>query len=108
MKQATDVRGIPWTVGSDRSAEPLFTAIEQYFMFSDKTMTSLDALLAGDPDCPGAWVLKGYLFLFARSASLKVNALEAHACASGLASRATARERLHIRALKAWAEGDWL
>ncbi|MCP4303388.1 MAG: tetratricopeptide repeat protein, partial [bacterium] len=47
-------------------------------------------------------------FLFARSASLKVNALEAHACASGLASRATARERLHIRALKAWAEGDWL
>lgn len=108
MNRETDVRGVPWTVGSDRSAARLFSAIDHYFTFRADTMERLDELLADDPDCPGAWVLKGYLFLFGRSTPLNAKALEAHARASQLASAATPREQLHIRALKAWADGDLL
>ncbi len=108
MNRKMDERGVPWTVGSDRTAAQLFSAVDHYFTFRADAMQRLDALLADDPDCPGAWVIKGYLFLFGRSASLKGQALEAHDQASILASRASPRERLHVRALKAWAEGDLL
>ncbi len=108
MTRRTDVRGLPWTAASDQSAARLFAAMDHYFTFRADAMDRLDELLADDPDCPGAWVVKGYLFLFGRSASLTAKAIDAHDKAAQLAPSASPRERLHIDALKAWAEGDLL
>ena len=103
-----DARDIAWTVGTEASGSALFAAMESYFTFRTDAMDRLDNLLAADPDVPGAHLLKGYLLLFARAAHKRPAAGTALAAAEALAPAATAREQMHIGALKAWLGGDVL
>lgn len=103
-----DVRGVPWTVSSQRSADKLFDGIARYFTFREDALAGVDELVEEDADCPMGWVLRGYLLMFARLASLAPDAKAAYDCALALEASATARERHHIEALKAWINGDTL
>ena len=104
MPQFRDIRGISWTAASEVVAEEMFTAIEHFLTYQADTMDRLDAILEADPECPSAWILKGFLFLGARSLSQRPMALNAHARA--VLQSANRREKLHAEALKAWANGD--
>lgn len=103
-----DPRGVPWTVSSQGSAIKLFDAITRYFTFREDTLEGVDNLLEDDADCPMGWVLRGYLLMFARQAALVPDAKAALDRACALEASATARERKHIAALKAWIDGQTL
>lgn len=103
-----DQRGVPWTVSSQSSADKLFDAITRYFTFREDALVGVDELGAEDPDCPMAWVLRGYLLLFARQAALVPDAKTAYDHALALETGATTREQQHIAALKAWIDGQTL
>lgn len=103
-----DPRGVPWTVSSQGSADTLFDAMTRYFTFREDALDGVDGLLEDDADCPMGWVLRGYLLMFARLASLVPDAKVAHERAVTLQASATARERHHISALKAWIDGQTL
>lgn len=103
-----DVRGVPWTVSSQRSADMLFDGISRYLTFREDALAGVDELVKEDPDCPMGWVLRGYLLMFARLAALVPDAKVAYDRALALEASATARERHHIGALKAWINDDTL
>lgn len=101
-----DARGVSWTASSAASGQKLFEAIGGYLTFRSNTLSIVDELVDEDPDCPMAWVLRGYLLLFARSAALVPDAHAALVHAEALGRSATPRERLHINALEAWIAAD--
>ena len=103
-----DARDLPWTTGTETSGTGLFAAMDSYFTFRTDAIEQLDGLIASDPEVPAAHVLKGYLLLFSRSVDKRPDAAVALANAENLAPLATARERLHIDALRAWLSGDVL
>jgi hypothetical protein len=103
-----DVRGVTWTVGTERTADALFAAMISYFTFRKDAMTRLDDLLREDPEVPAGYVLKGALLMFSRSAQNVPAALDALEKAEALLALATDRERLHALALRKWIEGDVL
>ncbi|WP_207210033.1 hypothetical protein, partial [Tropicimonas sp. IMCC6043] len=76
MPQFQDSRGVAWTSSDASSSEQLFAAIDRFMTYRADTMERLDALLNDDSECIGAWVLKGFLFLLARSQSLVPNSKE--------------------------------
>lgn len=106
MPQFKDVRGVSWTAANTTVAQNLFAAIDHFLTYRADTMDRLDAILEEDPECPAAWILKGFLFISARSLSLLPKALDAHARATLAGNARNPRELLHAKALKAWAEGD--
>ncbi len=106
MAQFEDVRGVAWTASSNSSACGLFSAIEHFLTYRADTMDILDAILENDGECPGAWILKGFLFVGARSLSLRPSALDAHAKAISVLVADNPREKLLAAALNAWATGD--
>lgn len=103
-----DVRNLDWTASEARSAEQLFAVLERFMTYRADTMERLDRLLHDDTDCIGAWLLKGYLLLMARSRSLVPEAREALGRAKSLADRgnATTRERMHLSVLGGWIDDD--
>ena len=106
MPQFKDVRGVSWTAASEAVAQGVFTAIDHFLTYRADTPDRLDAVLEDDPECPAAWILKGFLLLGARSLSLRPKALDAHARAVSTEQPPNARESLLADALKAWAGGD--
>lgn len=106
MPRYKDQRGLGWTAASEEVAQELFTTFDRFLTFRSDVMDRLDGILAKDPACPAAWILKGFLYISARSLSLLPQAIAAHAQAERLAQRSTPRERMHARALKYWADGD--
>jgi len=106
MPQFKDVRGISWTAASEAVAQDVFSAIDHFLTYRADTMDRLDAILEADTECPAGWILKGFLFLGARSLSQRPKALDAHSRAVSVLQPSNAREFLLADALKAWAEGD--
>ena len=106
MPQFEDIRGVSWTAASETIAQELFTTIEHFLTYRADTMHRLDAILEADPECPAAWVLKGFLFISARSLSQRPKALNSHSRAVSVSRSGNPRELLHANALKSWAQGD--
>ncbi|RYH07006.1 tetratricopeptide repeat protein [Tropicimonas sp. IMCC6043] len=110
MPQFQDSRGVAWTSSDASSSEQLFAAIDRFMTYRADTMERLDALLNDDSECIGAWVLKGFLFLLARSQSLVPNSKEAKDRAEALArlGKTNARERMLLDVLGRWVSDDML
>lgn len=106
MPQFKDIRGVRWTAASEKVAKDLFAAIHNFLTYRADAFDRVDAVLEADPECPSAWILKGYQSILPRSLSLRPRALEAYARATSVTRPGDARERWHAGALKAWAEGD--
>ncbi len=108
MPRFQDVRNLDWTASEASSSEQLFAVLGRFMTYRADTMERLDGLLNDDPDCIGAWLLKGYLLLLARSHSLVPEAVNALARAKTLAAQgnATAREQMHVTVLGCWTDDD--
>jgi tetratricopeptide (TPR) repeat protein len=103
-----DPRDVPWTVASEEAGAALILAMAHYFTFRSDALERVDALLAKDPECPMAWVLRGYLLLFTRKHELNKDAVSALSKAQALRSSAMRHECLHIDALDAWCHSRTL
>jgi tetratricopeptide (TPR) repeat protein len=106
MAQFKDVRGLSWTAGNEVVAQNLFAIFDSFLTYRADVLDRLNAILDEDPECPSAWILKGFLFISARSLSLLPQARDTHARAASLSQQSNPREQLHAKALKHWVEGD--
>lgn len=106
MSNSTDSFGIALTGASLAQAIIFNDVMQDYLDYRLSTFPKLKALCAAAPEFAMAHLLKGYLLLAmgtrdtidaTRVIAAHVNTLEA-----GL----TAREKLHLKALNAWARGD--
>jgi hypothetical protein len=101
-----DQRGVPLAVGEPRSAERLDAAVLDMLGFSGDPVGKADAALAADPELGLAHCLKAYAYLFALEPAFRDRAAASIAAGEALAGRAGPRERLHLAAARAWAEGE--
>lgn len=100
----TDIRGLEIST-TPAGAAAYDHLILGYLTQRADTGDRLDAVLATDPDFALAHVMKGYFAMLAFKDAMVPAALEATRTARHLAVTATPRERLHVEALAAWAEG---
>jgi hypothetical protein len=101
-----DIRGLPIATGSAAAAAAFDHAVDGYLSFRSDFGARVEALLAADPDCAMAHILKGYMAMLAYTARTLPLAREASAAAAKLVPSATAREQAHLRALDEWIGGD--
>jgi tetratricopeptide (TPR) repeat protein len=97
-------QGLPLTAASAEAASAFDHLVEGFLKYRLDAPLRLKALLALDPDCPMAHVLKGSFAMLAYKASAVPAAVAAADRAASLA--ANPRELKHIAALRAWAGQD--
>ncbi len=101
---ARDLLGLP-LAGSEASARAYDRAVSDYWGLTGDPVGALKAALAEDPDFSlGAAAIAG-LFLIGGFRGDHPEVFGALAAARGAQGRASARERLHVAAVEAWAEG---
>jgi hypothetical protein len=101
-----DTRGLPISVTSAEAAAAYDHLVTGYLTYRVDTSDRLKALLAIDPDFALAHCMKGYFAMLAFKQAVVPAAVQAAKTAQSLAADATPRERSHIAALTAWAEGE--
>ena len=104
--QHFDARGLPISTASAKAAAAYDYLVTGYLTQRADTPARLAALLEADPDFALAHCMQGYFAMLAYKQATVPVALEAARVAQSLGSRATPRERSHIAALTAWAEGE--
>jgi tetratricopeptide (TPR) repeat protein len=101
-----DARGLPLSIASAKAAAAYDHLVTGYLTFRADTPARLTALLETDPDFALAHCMQGYFAMLAFKQAVVPVAVQAAHEAQSLAVDATARERSHIAALTAWAEGE--
>jgi tetratricopeptide (TPR) repeat protein len=101
-----DARGLPISIASAKAAAAYDHVVTGYLTFRANTPDRLTALLEVDPDFALAHCMQGYFAMLAFKQSVVPVAIHAARKAQSLAANATARERSHVDALTAWAEGE--
>jgi tetratricopeptide (TPR) repeat protein len=101
-----DNRGLPLSTASAKAAAAFDHLITGYLTQRADTPARLVALLEADPDFALAHCMKGYFAMLAFKQAVVPVAVEEARTAQLLAAGATPRERSHIAALTAWAEGE--
>lgn len=102
-----DIRGVPISTSDTAAIDALETAMEMSLAFHGDPTAVIDAALAADPGFVMGHVFKAAMLTQAmetRIYDLLIHHLEA---AEALAPKANDRERGHIAAIRAWAEGDF-
>lgn len=107
-KQATDQRGLTLSGASAAQAAAFDAVVRDYFEHRLSAYPSLKALCEAAPDFAFAHLFKGFLLLSMGTRATVDAALACHRRVSALAETLTARERIHLQALGAWARGDSL
>jgi hypothetical protein len=100
---AMDARGLEMTAASEATAAAYDGVIESFLKYRADTPLKLKAALAQDPEAPMLHVLKGAFPLMAYNTA-QVPAARAATAKAGELAR-TPRERAHVAALDAWADG---
>src|SRR5258705_10714019 len=101
-----DIRGLPITTASARSAAAYDHLVAGYLTYRADTPDRLAAVLEADPDFALAHCMKGYFAMLAFKQAVVPMAVELARTAASLAADATPRERSHIAALSPWAGGE--
>ncbi|MFZ1952711.1 MAG: tetratricopeptide repeat protein [Pseudolabrys sp.] len=101
-----DARGLPLSTASAKAAAAYDHLIAGYLTQRADTPARLTALLEADPDFALAHCMKGYFAMLAFKQAVVPVAVQEARTAESLAAGATPRERTHIAALTAWAEGE--
>ena len=101
-----DTRGLPVSTASGKAAAAFDHLVTGYLTFRADTPDRLGVVLEADPDFALAHCMKGYFAMLAFKQAVVPIAVQAVQTAQSLADSATPRERGHIAALTAWAEGD--
>ncbi|MCC7048076.1 MAG: tetratricopeptide repeat protein [Alphaproteobacteria bacterium] len=102
----TDRRGVPVSSASRRSLERLEQACELFHACGHDPLSIIDAALAEDPELVMGHCLRAGLLAAASDRSFVGEIARSLAAAEALGPRANDRERCHIAALRAWADGD--
>jgi tetratricopeptide (TPR) repeat protein len=101
-----DAQGNSLSTGSAEAARAFNHTVTGYLRYRFDTAQRLQALLATDPEFGMAQVLKAAFLLLGYKQAFLPAAQEALAAATRLTAGATPRERAHVGALSAWAEGE--
>ena len=101
-----DIRGLPISTASAKTAAAYDYLVTGYLSYRADTPARLEALLLADPDFALAHCMKGYFAMLAFKLAAVPIAVQAARSAAALAEAATPRERSHIAALAAWADGE--
>src|SRR5215475_13819986 len=101
-----DARGLPLTTASAKAAAAYDHVITGYLTQRADTPARLTTLLEADPEFALAHCMQGYFAMLAYKQATVPTAVQAARTAQSLAAGATPRERAHIAALTAWAEGE--
>ena len=101
-----DARGLPISTVSANAAAAFDHLVTGYLTYRADTPVRLTALLEADPNFAFAHCMQGYFAMLAFKQVLVPIAVQAAGTAQSLAAGATPRERSHIAALAAWAEGE--
>ena len=101
-----DIRGLPISTASAEAAAAFDHLVKGYLTFRADTPDRLAALLEADADFALAHCMKGYFAMLAFKQAVVPVALQAARTAQSLAADATQRERDHVAALTAWANGE--
>jgi tetratricopeptide (TPR) repeat protein len=104
-----DRSGLELTAASAEAAEHYDALLAGYLAFDVDAGLALKAALKADPAMPLALATGGYIFKLLGSRAGDERARKAVATSRAAAANgATERERLHIDALAAWCDDDWL
>jgi len=103
MKQ--DERGLPLSTDSDEAVRSFDRAVEHYLKYHADTMSLVGQAVSADPHFVMAHCLKGYLLLSAANPAHAPQIAAAVASAQANAGAITVREKQHLAALAAWADG---
>ncbi len=101
-----DARGLRLSTTSAEVAAAYDHLVTGYLTYRADIPARLGILLEADPDFALAHCMKGYFAMLAFKQSAVLVAAEEARNAQSLAASATARERSHICALTAWADGE--
>lgn len=101
-----DARGLPLSTASASAVRAYDHLVAGYLTQRADTPDRLTAVLEADPDFALAHCMKGYFAMMAYKQATVPNAVQAARTAQSLATGASPRERSHIAALTAWAEGE--
>jgi tetratricopeptide (TPR) repeat protein len=101
-----DARGLPLSTASAKAAAAFDHLVTGYLTFRADTPDRLNAVLEADPEFALAHCMKGYFAMLAYKQTVVPVGVQAARTAQSLAGGATPRERSHIAALTAWAEGE--
>ena len=101
-----DARGLSISASSAKAAAAFDHLVTGYLTYRADTPDRLNAVLKEDPDFALAHCMKGYFGMLAFKQSAVPGAVQSARTAQSLAEGATQRERDHIAALTAWAEGE--
>ena len=101
-----DARGLPISIASAKAATAFDHLVTGYLTYRADTPARLSAVLETDPDFVLAHCMQGYFAMLAFKQAVVPVAVQAARTAQSLAANATERERSHIAALTAWAEGE--
>ena len=100
-----DQRGLPLSTDSAEAAALFDRAVEHYLKFHADTMALVGQMLAADPGFALGHCFKGYLLLSASNPAFEAEIAVTLRAAEAGAAKATERERQHLAAFAAWAEG---
>ena len=102
----TDCRGLALTTSSADAAKHVDQAVAAFLDYRTTASAEAKSALEHDPACVLALCLRGYfLMMLENKAVLPKVKQTLDDIAPGL-EQATPRERLHVKALEAWADGD--
>jgi len=103
-----DCRGLPLTAESAETAARFDAIVDAYLRYELSVPKMLKAMLDAEPGFAMGQCLRGYVLMMLGTSAIIPKVREAAATARDLLGDATPRERLHVDALDAWADGDIL
>jgi len=101
----TDSRGLPVSTSNNAALEKYELAVGQTLGYFGNPLATLDEALAEDADLAAAHALRADLAVMSSEHGALPLIQESVAAFERLGDRATARERAHVGAAEAWAQG---
>ena len=101
-----DARGLTFTASSQQAVDAFDAGVDEFMGSGRDTAVLLKKIAEVDPAMLMGQVLRGYLLRVPAQPLLAAHSLDALAEAERLAPGATARERKHVAALRAWRHGS--
>jgi tetratricopeptide (TPR) repeat protein len=103
----TDARGAPLSTGSANAIEIYERAMAALNSYFGDPVAAIDEALAAEPDFVAGHVLRAGAICMATQRDFEPELVKSVEAAEALAGKANARERGHIRAARAWLDGDF-
>ncbi|HZM35222.1 MAG TPA: tetratricopeptide repeat protein [Burkholderiales bacterium] len=101
-----DIHGLGLSTTSAAAEEAFNRSLRAYLGYRADLSSQVKAVLEADPEFALGQCFMGYLMMLTYNRGHAALAANAHRDAAAHASRATAREQGHVRALGRWAAGD--